>query len=37
MEEEVGTAWAKLGRMEIDSEEEEVSSQTMVSSSQNLN
>jgi hypothetical protein len=36
MEEEIGTTRAKLGRMEIDREEAEVSSQTLVTSSQNL-
>ena len=35
-DEEIGTTRAKLARMEIDSEEAEVSSQTIVSSSQNL-
>jgi hypothetical protein len=36
MEEQIGTTRAKLGRMEIDREEAEVSSQTLVTSSQNL-
>ena len=35
-DEEIGTTRAKLARMEIDSKEAEVSSQTIVSSSQNL-
>jgi hypothetical protein len=36
MEEQIGTTRAKLGRMEIDREEVEVSLQTLVTSSQNL-
>lgn len=36
LEEEIGTTRAKLGRMEIDREEAEVSSQALVNSSQNL-
>ena len=36
MEEQIGTMRAKLGRIEIDHEEAEVSSQTLVASSQNL-
>jgi hypothetical protein len=36
MEEEIGTTQAKLGRMKTDSEEAEVSAQTIVLSSPSL-